>query len=122
MGYEVKLYFGETNLDPFPGETSAYFSIVGMVDLCKIGDGKLIKLDQAAPANPLVYFYGTDGNTKYEQDRYDKNLRVYPVADVLKALRADNRRDPYRRYAIAIAALSEAAKHFKSLQIVFYAY
>ena len=124
MGYEIKLYYGEkTGQKRNEKDNAQYFQVVGMVDVCKPGyDSKLFALNKNAPKTPEVFFYDSDGNTEVITDRYDDALRVRPVADVLKALRADNKREPYRRFSIAIAALQAAQKDFKDLQVVFFGY
>ena len=110
MGYEVKLYVGENCGDAVRDEKSgAFFSVIGMVDLCKPGRGEVSDLSEQATGAP-VYLYSDDGNTKLTHDRYDKRLTAVPVADVLAAIKAENAGLAYRRYDMAIAML-EAAQH-----------
>ena len=109
MGYEVKLYAVERINEGMGG----YASVVAEIDLCKIGDGNLYALMlKRRPDETLAYIYGTDGNTKIVKDRYDELLPVMGVDEVIKAIQADNKKENYRRFAIALAFLKEFKKHF----------
>lgn len=124
MGYEIKIYVGTVH-ESQSDEGAAWFSIVGMVDICKPGYGSNIyKLQDAANGKPPVFFYGTDGNTQMREDCYGTKLVAYKPADVLAALKKDAKADNYRRFPMAVDFLSSSIKNMKDerLAVVLYGY
>ena len=100
MGYEVMLFAVQS----VSGD--GYASVVAEIDLCKIGDGNLYALMLAnTPKKPQAYVFGLDGNRKFKKDRYDKPMPIMEVDDVIEAISKDNKREPYRRFEIALAML-----------------
>jgi hypothetical protein len=119
MGYEVKMFLVE-HYDS--DETKpTYAGIVGMVDLCKISNGKIAQLDGKRPEAPELYIYAEDGNTRTLEDSYGHNLGVYNPNEVLAALKRDNTPEKYRRYDMAIGLLEATIPVFgDELKVVFY--
>lgn len=102
MGYEVKLFAVESVNE----ESDGYSSVVAEIDLCKIGDGHLYALMLAnTPKKPRAYVYGLDGNRRFKKDRYGAAMPIMKVADVIKAIEQDNKKEPYRRFEMALAML-----------------
>lgn len=117
MGYEVRMYYGEK----LGHVSDGWVSVVGMVDLCKIGRGKVSEIN--SKDGPEGFIYADDGNTHITEDCYGSKIRIHPAKDFLKALKADNKVEKYRRYDIAIAALTAALKGFgDDLVVVLYGY
>ena len=100
MGYEIRLFAVERVSE------DGYASVVADIDLCKIGQGNLADLlHQSTPKKPKAYVFGLDGNRRFKKDRYDAPLSIMEVDDVIKAIEADNQREPYRRFELALATL-----------------
>lgn len=128
MGYNIKLYFGEN--DNFKNKNGSRFTTVGMVDLVKIGEGKLARLDsyrnkeKFPPTSNSVKFItnqkkdnryiksyiSLDGNLDSTEDDYGNRLYSYPAQEILAALREDNSKESYRRFEIAIVTLETFIK------------
>jgi len=113
MGYEVKMYVGEHTKS---GE--GYISVIGMVDLCKPDYLDAVSKIDSEVSAIKGYIYCDDGNTKMELDRYEKPVRIHLATAMLEALKSANKKEPYRRYSIAIAMLKEALKHFRAETLV----
>jgi len=115
MGYETKMYVAVIH-DTFRkyDDYLAWAQIIGMFDLCKAGydteTGKLIS--RQTTKEPVVFFYGDDGNTQITHDRYGDALGVISIPDMIAAMKADNEVDEYRRFTIAIAFLEAVSKCF----------
>jgi hypothetical protein len=122
MGYETKMYVAEVHDDFMDWEEGrlAYAQVIGMVDLCKTGyysnTGELIR--RQTTKEPVVFFYGTDGNTRVTEDHYGDALGVISIPDMIAAMKADIEADkaagelPYRRFVIALAMLEQIAETF----------
>jgi len=113
MGYEVTIYACE-RMDAFK---DGCHIVVASVELCKPGQGAFSTLmgnagNSRVTDAPLAYFYGTDGNTHIAEDSYGDPLAVMSVDDVIKALTADNKREKYRRFDLALATLKAFKKGF----------
>lgn len=111
MGYETKMYVAEV-FDFLTEEDCFYAHVVGMVDLCKLRysseTARLIA--KQTTKEPVVYFYGTDGNIPILRDKYDNALGVISVSDMLEAIEKDG--TEYRRLALAKALLESVTDMF----------
>jgi len=137
MGYEISLYFGTQGHD-FDSNHS-YFQIVGMVDLCKIGDGELSDLNSCRKTgnfpitpNSIKFIqslnnegrespryikssaFCDDPNVRAWEDKYSEPLYSYPAQEILNAIINDNQKEKYRRYEIAIVTLQKFIEEFKN--------
>jgi len=107
MGYDFRIFAVERVRE------YGYSPVVAEIDLKKIGSGALYALHvDSTPAKPKAYVYGLDGNTKFSEDMYGKPLSIMEVGAVIKAIEADNKRESYRRFDLALAMLREFQKHF----------
>ena len=79
------------------------------IDLCKCGSASFENLLNSSLQK--VKLYCLDGNTTVEQDRYGDVLYAIPLKPFLKALKADYKREPYRRLDWAIKLLSSMLRH-----------
>ncbi len=108
MGYETKLIVGQ---ESGINESPKWFDIYAEINLCKCGYGSYIHaLESSHKGEPLVYWYGYDGNERITEDRYGEKPLPLPLKDVLGALRKDAKHDSYRRFKWAIALLEEMDK------------
>jgi hypothetical protein len=115
MGYEVKIFLGESHKDQMKDNGASFFNVASMVDLCKPGYESAIfgiKPDEIRGSFP-IYLYDLDGNTQHTEDHYGNALRAIPVSHVLQALREDAKREPYRRFLLALPLVRAFKKHFK---------
>lgn len=123
MGYETKLYLADISAYNLPSENGLkYASIVGMVDLCKTGDGPFEQLRNSSVSKvPSVYFYN-NSDEKITHDLYGSPIVVMDANEVLKALQKDNRKQNYRRFDLAIGLLKAAIKSYPGLKVLTYGY
>lgn len=129
MGYEVKVYVGERSKhDTMREDGHAYFSVVGMVDLCKPGYGsKICKLcgeDSANEMFPAVSAYLRNGDDREKEDCYSKKLRAVPIDLVINALEQDCKDNEYWRFPLALELLKSAQANYKrgGLEVILYGY
>lgn len=110
MGYETRLYIGETYAMT-DGEDVNYLSQIAMINLCK-SDFYDTWIDESDKEDSnKVYFY-PDGNTKTTQDCYGSILYAIDPAKVLKFMVKHNKGKDYRRYNAAIPLLRNLIKDF----------
>lgn len=109
------------------GRKEAWFQIMAEVDLCKLGyqEDVLNRLidqshDKKRAEKEVVYFYGTDGNTRYMQDRYDSPMFAVPIKKVLDAMKQTEGAKTYRRLVWAIALLEAMASDEEQLEVMFW--
>ena len=127
MGYEVKIYVGE-KFDGMKELGADYFSVAGMMDLCKPGyRSELYKLCAETSADkkyPAIRAYLRNGNECEFADCYEKPLRAIPLELVLDALVQDAKNDRYHRFNVAVDFLKAFKEGFKSdrLAAVLYGY
>jgi len=114
MGYDLKLYVGE--LRNGVNEKNS-LDVVAMVDLC--GVDTLVSSLINNTGLP-VYFYDTDGNTRVEFDRYDRELSALPIDQVIKIIQKTNRNNPYRRYKVALGILKTIKTTFQNPHVVLF--
>ena len=119
MGYEVNMYVGRLFAD---GGEEYYLDQIASVDVCSPGyDSGLYRLSNA-DSGPYVYFYGTDGNTRYTTDCYDKRLTAINIDTAIDALERDCENDNYVRLHIALHTLLAVKKGYPDAVIVLYGY
>ena len=116
MGYEIKLYVGESatwNKPDENGKLEVYFSVWAMVDVCKPSyHSNLTRLSyKNEDPDKSWYFYGADGNTPLTKDQYGDRFKPLPIADVIKALQKDTKGDDFRRYKWALDTLKSIQKN-----------
>lgn len=112
------------------GRKESWFQIMAELDLCKLGyqDDPLNKLisDTIKKAkdnadSELLYFYGTDGNTRYTEDRYGDPCGAVAIQEVVKAIHLlPPETMEYRRLKWAKALLEAMADDSEQLEVVFY--
>jgi hypothetical protein len=130
MGYETRMYVCECFDDPFGGELT-FSQILGMVDLCKMGHQTNAEILRSWVAgeqggNKLAFFYGTDGETKIDEDDCGEPLVVIDPQEFLDALlkdieaAEDKGEHPYRRFVMAASLLENTIPYFpkKTLKIL----
>lgn len=123
MGYEIKLHIGTTFR--FKNTKRSWFQEVAMVDLCKPGyDSEIYQLSLFESAEK-IYLYASNGNTHIIKDMYDKSLTAVDATIVLDALKRDNKKNPYRRFEIAVALLEAMIQDMEwkeNLKVVLFGY
>lgn len=132
MGYELEMHVGEIS-DGLGKVTGGgkYFMNVATIDLCKCGNSPIGQLVAKAKKKtcklPKVYWYGSNGDTRITEDRYNDALRALDPKRVLAAIRKgfeeskQEYSDGYRRYAMAIALLESTIPRFgKNLKVAFF--
>lgn len=109
------------------GRKEIYFQTMAVLDLCKIGTGPLRAVVEASKARAKAeagerfhFRYADNGDDRIVEDRYGDVFWPVPVAGVLRALKANNRRDGYRRFAWAIALLESMVGDQQELTVLFY--
>jgi len=110
------------------GRAEAWFQIYAEIDLCKWGYQKdafndLVTKshDEKRAKKEVIYFYGTDGNTRITEDCYGAQMFPVPIKDALKALKAsEDKSAPYRRATWAIALLESMVGDPEELGVMFY--
>jgi len=110
MGYETRLHIGyASDIEAFKHEGRTYLFEVARVDLSKAGyttqTGQV--LDQARQeATETFFWYGDDGNGRVTEDAYGDPLTPVPWDALVSAMRADQQREPYRRFTVALSLLT----------------
>jgi hypothetical protein len=113
---------------PVPtGRTEVYFMVYAMIELSKIGysGDPLNRLVSEyfgkanAEAATVHYFYGADGNLAIKEDRYSAKMWPIPLAEVLEAMKASRKAEPFRRIEWAIALL-EAMANDGEMAVMFF--
>jgi hypothetical protein len=82
-----------------------------MIDLCKVG-GILAHqhiVDKGIP----VFIFGSDGDTKIEEDRYGASLKAIPIEHILENLKKMNEHVKYTRSVWAYDMLKSMSKKRK---------
>ena len=140
MGYETKVYI--VNPYNFEWDKKTYKNgkmkpvggaVLAMVDICRAGYsdpvGLMIQREVKNEENQLAYLYHSDGNTRILADRYGDKLRLVDIGVVIEAFEKELEETKgeyhYVRYDIALAALREVAKHYRSaenLKCILYGY
>lgn len=111
MGYEVKIYAGYLSRS-VDAKNTQYMHVVGMVDLSKCGN-----LSPSKNGTPVYFYYESDGDTRITEDSYGDALRAVPVGEMLKKVKAAQKRTPdYRRWKPAVALL-ESLQDFEGDEI-----
>ena len=113
MGYEVKVIIGY-HLGSEDGMGRKWFSPIATYDLCKVSlncsqikdspGHKLLVRNDTIQIQP-IYYYGDDGNTPIEEDRYGESLVAFDPEILLKELKEKAAVSDYRRYPPLIAML-----------------
>lgn len=120
MGYDLRLHIGEPSYSERDSGTEkkpTYLMQNSMVELCNVDTAFFNKLTKLAKESPFGYFY-PDGNTKTTQDFYGDKLHFLPAKKVLTLLKQANKKEYYRRYAMAIALLEVVIKDFKEVVVM----
>lgn len=105
MGYETKAYIVERGHE-LPKGDGIYCSIIGMIDLCKMGESAPERVRNSyalkQESNPHnCYVYADDGNTRILKDMYDAPTVLIPIEDFYEALKSECRKkDKYRRFIL----------------------
>lgn len=86
MGYELKMYVGRVAPVMARPTGVAWFQVLGMVELFKVGDAFICQLPKDGTP---IYMYDLDGNTEYDEDKYGEKLIALDPHAVLEALRQD---------------------------------
>jgi hypothetical protein len=90
MGYEVKMYVGDVSKYMKTEKRAAYFRVVGMVELFKVGDSAIGTLASRPEKDGTpIFMYDLDGNTEYAEDCYSEKLVALDPRKVLEVLRQD---------------------------------
>jgi hypothetical protein len=112
MGYEIKLFVG----DLVSGVNGKHaLDVVSMIDLCKVDTPVYeLKFEKGLP----IYFYDTDGNSRVEFDRYDRELVALPIEQVINAIETAQSGNTYRRYEIALSTLKSIQQTFHAPYVV----
>lgn len=118
MGYEIKIYVGE--VPSFEKNEPKWFNVIGMVDICKPGyESQIYKLavdKESWTFQQKVYFYGSDGNTQINKDKYGEELKTFPIDIVIAALEKDIKAN-YRRFNIALDFLKSIKENWKDQEV-----
>lgn len=125
MGYEVKMFIGESGMSTDDDGTALL--TITMVDLCGIGGGDIARLAEAKVSDEFkpAYLYSFSDGERVMEDRYGKRLAIIDPQTVLDALKKANKHHTYRRYSIAIATLESVMGNFTTAErigVVFYGY
>ena len=119
MGYELKMYLATKH------SHSEYRQVIGTIDLCKLGRGKLADFIQDSKAESEdVFVYASDGNTRITEDSYGDKLWEVDVEKLLPVMVEANKKEPYRRFNLAIPMMETLLKDFKEVTpvAIFYGY
>ena len=120
MGYELKCMLGtKHDKKGLPKGIKFYFIKIATVDLCKcvVDNGGIENLlnRKAKRGNAKLYpraCFFSQGDDCVIKDHYDDDLRLIAVQEVLDAMIADNKVEPYRRFTMTIPLLKNAIKGF----------
>lgn len=101
--------------------------VVAMVDLCKASYNEMADVinqghDQAGERGG---FYDSGGNNIIVEDCYGDPMTFVDPKEVLRAMKADEGKEKYRRFTMAIPLLEAAINNFserENLQVLFYSY
>ena len=113
MGYEVKVIIGyHSGSEDEMGRK--WFNPIATYDLCKVGlkctnikdsqGHKLLHRNDTIEIQP-IYYYGDDGNTRIEEDRYGADLIAFDLEILLEELKEKAAEESYRRFPPIIALL-----------------
>ena len=122
MGYEVKLIVGvRTDQVNYKKPEQNWFHVYAEIDLSKIGTCPLEKLMfENQTKKPVVFWYGTDGNTTITEDRYGESYLPIPIKLVVKAVEKCVAGDDYRRFKWALALLKSMQGNTEDISVVAY--
>lgn len=112
----------------YTGRNEIYFQIMGIVELCKIGDGPLSKvvskshkLGNEFSKVDFVLFYGFDGDEQFSEDKYGDYSWPVPVKEVCAALSQElSEGEDYRRFVWALALLNSMKNDSEQLEVIFW--
>jgi len=113
VGYEVKVIIGyHSGSEDEMGRK--WFNPIATYDLCKVSlncsgikdspGHKLLDRNDTIKIQP-IYYYGDDGNTRIEEDRYGADLVAFDPEILLKELKEQAAMSDYRRFPPLIAML-----------------
>lgn len=105
MGYELKIYVGRVVAGQSKLSGAAWFQVLGMVELFKVGDSHISNLPKDGTP---IYMYDLDGNVEYDEDNYGDKLIALDPRKTLDALRRDLARWPDVLVLRAAAAMLQA--------------
>ena len=120
MGYEIKLIIGKE----CHADHGRYFQIMAEINMCKVGaDSHILETDyENKTGTPLVYWYGYNGDTEINKDRYDMMPKPVPITEMHEAVFYDIQNDDYRRFQWAHALLSSMKDDTEGLSVLVYGY
>ena len=136
MGYELNLHVVDhMPTFEYPATAIGYFEDL-MINVYKPGSyAKLLalSLEYLVDEKPNPYYYrqacgeldseilesNEDVTVLMKEDPYGKWAIPCPIEEVIKALVADQALEQYRRFEIALAALTVYAKHFPKAIVFF---
>jgi hypothetical protein len=100
--------------------------VVAMVDLCKASVGAVEEVINKGHSKEGERggFYDDGGNAIIIEDRYCDAMTFVDPKEVLRAMQESQKKEPYRRFTIAISTLKAAIKGFKTekLKVLFFGY
>jgi len=123
-GYEYKK--GENGGYVETGRMESFFIEYASMAMCKIYDSALSdvhsKYLKATKDNPdfVIYRYGSDGNTRIEEDSYGEPMVLAPLKEVLEAVQKDEKNDVYRRFKWLKGLLESMSDDNEKLVCIFY--
>lgn len=114
MGYEVNMILLDRRKDAHKvsGSDLPYASLVGTLDLCKVGREVCDGIEKAERFGARVAFYlPGNGDEHVKTDMYGKKVKAFKARRMINILKKSD--DPtYRRFTMAIALLEEFINGF----------
>ena len=111
MGYESKLIIikkSHLNSDP-DCNNKVWAEKIAEVRLCVVDDEVYSKIQDYPITNSYYYEHLVD--EPILKDMYGDELREIPLEDCIEILETANKKDPYRRYTIALGLLKSFNKN-----------
>lgn len=98
---------------------------IAMLDLSCAGNtntGQLIAQNTVKFEKGDLVVFDESGNTYYGLDRYEDYRKSIPIDTTVQAIKADHAKEPYRRFACAIALLESIQAGFpnEDIRVVFF--
>ena len=116
MGYESRLYIVEESKFKIPSDNGKVWAeVIGTINLCNCYAIKEIFTKKANG-----YIYADDGNTRIDEDKYGKPLRVANLEDVIKKLKEIVKESDYRRAKVALEFLKSVQKSMPDCVVYHY--
>jgi len=116
----IREHLKEGSFRILPEEHRYYFSVIGMIDLGRIGHNnvvsKAVEQSHSNSACPMVKLYA--GGNSIVSDAYGNTLQAYSAKRMKEALEEENKEIGYWRYDLAIALLDIALQKDADIKVV----